>query len=440
MTAGNQSVISLELNEINFDFIKLYIAKGELPNFAKLLDKYTLFETVSEKHYPYLEPWIQWPTVYSGKSYSEHQIFRLGDIVETDYPQIWEALEERKLRVAAISPMNAANRCESAAFFVPDPWTVTDVTGDRQLKELYELVRFIVNNNSSSKFSVPVLSRFLLAFVKTLRPQSIPQYMQIFKLASKYKWARAMVLDRLLADIFIEAWKKTRPDYGSIFLNAGAHIQHHHMYECAAYSGNESNPEWYSKAGKDGVDPVLSVYKLYDQVIAELLRLPHTRFMITTGLSQTPNPKRVFQYRFVQHESVLRRLGIEDAHVVPRMSRDFLVEFPNAEAAARGAERMRQVYCAGAPMFEIEDRGDNLFCKICYFGEREAFANATVGNQTVDLANDVVLVSIENGIHQSIGYHVDTGFAKQNGEDRRQIPLTSIYGKTLDVFAVGEAA
>ena len=91
-------------------------------------------------------------------------------------------------------------------------------------------------------------------------------------------------------------------------------------------------------------------------------------------------------------------------------------------------------------MFEVEDRGDSLFCKICYFGEREAFSTATVGNQTVDLSNDVVLVSIENGIHQSIGYHVDTGFKKQKGEDRRQIPLTSLYGKTLEVFAVEEAA
>ena len=88
-----QKIISLELNELNFDFVQEYCARGELPTFRGMLRKYQLFETVAEKSYPELEPWIQWPTVYSGKTYAEHGVFRLGDISDKDHDQIWELLE-----------------------------------------------------------------------------------------------------------------------------------------------------------------------------------------------------------------------------------------------------------------------------------------------------------------------------------------------------------
>ena len=67
------AVISLELNELNFHFIKKYTAEGKLPGFNRFLQNHVIFETVSESGYPYLEPWSQWPTVYTGLTYDEHR-------------------------------------------------------------------------------------------------------------------------------------------------------------------------------------------------------------------------------------------------------------------------------------------------------------------------------------------------------------------------------
>jgi hypothetical protein len=70
------ALVLVELNEVNFDVVQEYIDKGEsLPNFETLM-RYESRLTTSEKQYDLLEPWIQWPSVHTGKTYSEHQIFR----------------------------------------------------------------------------------------------------------------------------------------------------------------------------------------------------------------------------------------------------------------------------------------------------------------------------------------------------------------------------
>ena len=38
-------------------------------------------ETSSEKNYENLEPWIQWVSFYTGKSYEEHKVFFLNELI-----------------------------------------------------------------------------------------------------------------------------------------------------------------------------------------------------------------------------------------------------------------------------------------------------------------------------------------------------------------------
>ena len=89
--------ILLGLNELNFDYLKFYISQGVLPNFKKIFEIQPPIETVSENEYKLLEPWVQWVTIHSGKSYKEHNIFRLGDIVNN--PNFLRYLRNWKLKV-----------------------------------------------------------------------------------------------------------------------------------------------------------------------------------------------------------------------------------------------------------------------------------------------------------------------------------------------------
>ena len=165
--------ILLGLNELNFDYIKFYIDQGLLPNFKKIFEIQPPIETVSENEYKLLEPWVQWVTIHSGKSYKEHNIFRLGDIVNNpELSQIFEELEAEGLSVGAVSPFNAENRLNNPSFFVPDPWTKTNPSGNWVVKALYQAVHQSVNDNAKSKLnfkSMISLGLGLLLYVPVLR-------------------------------------------------------------------------------------------------------------------------------------------------------------------------------------------------------------------------------------------------------------------------------
>ena len=81
-----RKMILLALNELNLDYIKGYVSQGKLASFGKLLE-HGVVNTTSENKYELLEPWIQWATVQTADC-DEHQVFRLGDIVETRPPDL----------------------------------------------------------------------------------------------------------------------------------------------------------------------------------------------------------------------------------------------------------------------------------------------------------------------------------------------------------------
>jgi hypothetical protein len=170
-----KKVILLGLNEINFEFVKDYCALGHLPHFKKLIDR-GWTQTTSESEYRLFEPWIQWVTIHTGKSYSDHQIFRLGDIVDRkDLVQLFEELEAQNLSVAAVSPFNTDNRLKNSPFFIPDPWTKTPATGSKLLKELSAAVQQSVNDNAQSKMTLGsawTIAKGILAYVSPSRYSS----------------------------------------------------------------------------------------------------------------------------------------------------------------------------------------------------------------------------------------------------------------------------
>ena len=173
-------LLLIELNEVNFEFVRRYVAKGELPTLAGLLDLHGCQETTSESKYEHLEPWIQWVTAHTGQTFAEHGVFRLGDIVDRDIDQVWERLEREGKRVGAVSPMNAKNRTRQAAFFVPDPWTKTQVSGDRSLHLLAQALSQAVGDNASNKIDASSYLKLLVGLLVHFRPSSVSTLARLF--------------------------------------------------------------------------------------------------------------------------------------------------------------------------------------------------------------------------------------------------------------------
>jgi len=422
-------LLFLELNEVNFEFVEHYARAGSLPTFARLMRSQGYARTRSETVYEHIEPWIQWFTVHTGQPYAKHGVFRLGDGPQAGARQIWEELSQRGLKVGAFSPMNAGNALSDAAFFVPDPWTKTRVAAPASMRAAYDAICQAVGDNAEGKISAGSAVQLLIGLLKYSRISNWPAYFANGMKGLVRHWARAVFLDRFLADCFLHLWKRTRPDFSTLFLNGAAHIQHHYLFNSAAYRGPHRNPAWYLPAG---MDPVLEIYQLYDRILAECLALdPSLRVMMATGLHQDPVDEPVFYWRLRDHAAFLRSIGCEFERVEPRMSRDFVVFSKNPARAQSILQSVRAVN--GEVMFEVDNRGESLFVTLSYPHEVSDGFELFIGDRRIDnFEKQVVFVAIKNGRHNGIGYFLDTGTrAAPNAEP---IPLTDLWQRMVSAF------
>ena len=413
----------VELNEINFEYVKRYSERGYLPNLARLIRQHGLTTTVSESTYENIEPWIQWVSAHTGKTFEEHRIFRLGDIVHSDVEQIWEVLERQGIRVGAVSPMNAVNRLENPSFFVPDPWTVSPVSADGPTKALYEAVRQAVSENSSGKLDIRSAWGLLKGFVHHVPVTRWAHYAALAARSAKRPWLKAIFLDELLADLFLNLVKRHSPQFASLFLNAGAHIQHHYLFCSSVYTGARRNPDWYVRKGHD---PVLEVYSAYDAFLGRLMAIQRSvRIVIATGLHQVPYPHETYYWRLRDHNAFLSWADVRFQSVEPLMSRDFLVHCRDAEDAARAARILSQARVEGdeQTVFEVDNRGESLFCMLVFASDIEPGRAIRINGKRSEFRKDVTFVALKNAHHNGLGFLIDT--AQSTGRDH--VPLTSLF-------------
>ncbi len=400
----DNKLILIELNEINFDTVSSYIERGEyLPGFKMLIDK-GIINTESESEYENLEPWIQWPSIHTGKIFEEHKVFRLGDFVNSSNKQFFEQVEEAGYTVGAVSPMNTSNNLKNPAYFIPDPWTQTPSDKSFFSKSITEAIHQAVNDNSQSRLTLKTIFNLALAFVALVKPS---RYISLTKYAFnvlRKPWRKALFLDMLLYEIHKTLFKRKSPNFSTLFLNAGAHIQHHYFFNSPYVDSEElKNPEWYIK--KD-FDPFLEMLKVYDEMLCDLLCMPNVEIIIATGLSQRPYEKLKFYYRIKDHASFLEKVGVEFNDVAPRMTRDFLVSFDTKEKALKAEEQLSKILVnKEIKLFEeIDNRGIDIFVVLTYPSEITQETTISFSGKEMPLSDLVTFVAIKNGEHQSKGF------------------------------------
>lgn len=397
-------MIVLALNELNIQYLHGYIKDGKLPNFKRLLKNGTV-ETYSETKYELLEPWIQWATVQTGKDFNEHQLFRLGDIVNRpDLKQIFEDLEDSGLTVGAISPFNAENRLKQPKFFIPDPWTQTKASGSRLLIKLSNSISRIVNNNASGRLTLGDVFWLFLGVLSYVRVKRWGRFFNMIRIISK-PGVKAAMLDMILLEVFVTQQKKHKPEYSHLFFNGGAHIQHHYMFNSTQYKGNLKNPEWYCPSSWD---PLLMILETYDVIIGDLIDT-NEKIIALTGLQQEPHDRDTWYWRPKNHRQFLTELKLKvEFEVIPRMSRDFLIKtFSKKEAKLIENHLMKfKDSIERTPIFEIDNRGESLFIELIFDKpiEEDTFFTGPENIEINSLKDKLAFVAIKNGKHHQVGH------------------------------------
>ena len=392
----------IELNEINFDLVHKYIDQDPkaFSGFNRLF-KLRLFQTFGESEYEHIEPWVHWVSVHTGKGFEEHQVFRLGDIVEFDGDQIFEKLENLDLSVGCVSPMNAENRLKRPAFFIPDPWTDTPSDGSTFSRWIHQALRQAVNDNAEEKIQLVTLLHLLIAFFRFSKLRNWPTYINLF-LNRKKRWNKALFLDLFLSDVFINLTQKHNSDFSTLFLNGFAHIQHHYFLASEHYSGSLENPSEYLRKEDD---PILDAIRIYDRIIGQILAHLDGDKIIATALSQVAVDKQQIYYRLRSHEKFLENIGLSNFKVEPRMTRDFKLTFYDQQSENHGVTLLRSIEHAGIRLFkEVDVRDGSVFVTLTYNNLLNEKDILKVNNNLIDLQEAFVFVAIKNGHHNTNGY------------------------------------
>ena len=393
-----KKLIFISLNELNFDLIKSYLHDPKLKNFKSLSKK--IYKTDCYEEYKNLEPWIQWPTIYTGKSASEHKQFRLGDAVNFDHKTIFNEVENLGISVGVISPMNLKNNLKSPSYFIPDPWTDTHSDKNFMSSITSKTISYFVKSNSHLKFDIKYWFYLFLIFLRYFRISNFLLYLKLFFSSFNFKWRKALFLDLLLSDIHYSLFKKKKPDFSHFFLNGFAHIQHHYMFNSKFFVKKNSNPSWYINPNSD---PIRDALLVYEKILNDYFDEKNTELIIATGLTQVPYDRTKFYYRLKNHQIFFEKLGFKIEGVQELMSRDFYLIFANTETAKNAFYKIANISDENNKKIfgDIQQIDNKLFVSFVYDIE---IKDQKVQHYDIKILDFVNFVALKNGMHSSKGF------------------------------------
>ena len=395
--------IIIQFNEANFDLIEKYCKKYELPYLSKIINYPSKLITSSEDDYSNLEPWIQWYSFYTGLSFKEHKTFHLGDCLKSNHINFIENIA-KKNSVGVFGSMNLRPN-QNYKIFIPDPWTETE--SDKSFNSYYVnlAIKVLVNSNARLKLSYKsIIGLILLIGI----PKKINDLNIVFKILFSYmKKSRthlASYFDYLYFSYAIKRIKKNNIKFSLIFLNGLAHIQHH--YFLSSENVKSSNPIWYDK----GQDQILKSLKIYNDLFKNLNDLNETEVWVVTGLTQEPQEKPIFYWRFKNHMSLINEFLNINLKVFTRMTRDFEIEYYKEEDKLLIKNFLENSYLLNENKYKSKaftnidfSKRNRAFATFAYNGETEKITLCW-DNLKTSLKGKLDFVAIKNGKHDGNGW------------------------------------
>jgi len=411
-------VILLEFNELTPALIDRFIGEGHLPTFERFRSESLAAITDAEEAPPALEPWIQWVSVHTGLSFSEHGVYDLGDGEDLAAPRIWDRVADHGERAFVCSSMNAAITTRNAdnVNLIPDPWSVNLSPRPAELyAPFYDFVRSYVQEYTRDK---PPLSRSDYARFSTfmirhgLSPRTVIN--TVAQLAAERRgaprWRRAAILDRLLWDVFRSEWKRLSPLLATFFLNSTAHFQH--------YYWRDMEPERFSlpAKGKDesAAGAILFGYKCMDRILRECIELAGDKATIVfaTALGQQAmttyeetGGKLVFRPR--DPTVLLRYAGYEGPfRFSPVMAEQFHLIFESEDDAVAAENALAGLRMDGQPVMGMRRDGEQIFagCSIIVEPAKEATVTSSSNNRPAPFDTLFYpITGLKSGMHHPDG-------------------------------------
>ncbi len=409
-------IIQLECNELCPSLMERFIAAGKLPNFKRMRDESQLFITDAEEQQEALEPWIQWITVHTGLRYEEHGVFNLGDAHKLQARSVWDFLSEKNYKVWICGSMNLKYEQPINGLVLPDAWSSERTPCTPELEPLCNFVRRSVQEHTNEKVPMSkadyfrVLS-FLLSHGLSLSTTTAILGQLFSEARGRDGWKRAVLLDKLLWDVFAYIYRREQPDFATLFSNSCAHFQHKYWRnmepELFSVKPSAAEQEQYR-------DAILFAYQQTDQLMGKALQLAdeNTTLVFATALSQQPylgaedDGGKVF-YRPHDFSAFAATLGLTGVtQISPVMSEEFHVYFDNESAAEQGLQTLLDLRLDdNRPVMKARREGNDVFagCQIFAKLGSDAVLQLPDGTQRALAELFYQADSVKSGMHHPDG-------------------------------------
>lgn len=384
-----KKTIVLQLNELNFQEILVFSHKYNLKNLVQYFKDYKTCKT--EDEYELLEPWIQWTSFLTGKQFKDHKIFKIGDTEKSNL-NFFPNLISFRYKVGSFFSMNLPSLSKGSVFF-PDPWIKNKNQNLSKLEKIvHDQLSFFVNNNSAKKVGIKnyLYLAFIMIYFFRLNKLHILVRLVLKSLTQKYY--RAILFDLICLQIYEKYQIKNNFDLSLLFLNGGAHIQHHHLL---SFDKNKQSSNYPN-------DPFSNYLYYLDYFLGIFLKkFSQYNVLIITGLSQKIIKNPILYYRLNDHKQFLDLLELEYLEVQPLMSRDFFIHFSNIKSLNYAYEKLKKLKVSDGNLlfgdFQIYENNKLFLASI--YNKQISNQYIEINSKKIPLKNFLNFVAKKNSIH-----------------------------------------
>lgn len=393
-------MIFLEINEFSSDLMATAAEALNAPNIKKLLQlKHTTTTTDDQFERFGLDPWVQWVSIHTGQTSSEHGVRHLGDVPKLDHPQIWEVLSKKGFSSGVWGAMNASRAsAENCQFFFPDPWSFSEDAYPPQLNNLLAFPRYYSKNygDLNKGKTVRTLAKLIYFCLNPgVASALLPVAPKIISHVIKYgmpEYLLFVLFDLVNARLFAHYSKKSKPKFSLLFLNSIAHLQHH---------------KWTSKNGLS--EEMKIAFLLLDDILGTVFNVipVDEPIIVANAFSQYCSfDQNEFLYRQKNPEKFLRTCGIEFERVEQAMTNDGHVFFDSRESAQEAIATLHGATVNGKKLFDVEydeSTPKQLFFQIILWDQLDSHALLSINGRSMPFFDLFDQVTQRSGSHLQIG-------------------------------------
>jgi len=350
-----KDLLCIHLNEFNRKYL---LDKGKKYNKKNILSFFNKFENYIETYSvdkiqdKNLDPWVQSVTINTGKTSSNHKIYKIGQGVPKKTMQIWDILTKKKIKSGVWGTMNSIlKKNKYLNFYYPDPWNYNSKTYPQNLESFLNLPRYYAQNYTSYNkltilryiiifFIKLIFTNFPVFFLKNIKKFCIAIFS--YKLRNYSLFCLFDIISLILCKDLI---KKNETKFALIFLNSIAHFQHNN---------------W------DNLKEEKNFFHYLD-IIFDLLNtisLSYKSILLINGFTQKKIATE-FLIRPKNANKFLKKLNIKFVKLEQDMTTGGFLYFKNKNELKKNKDQLDKINIRGIKLFKNTKYGDKrLYYKI----------------------------------------------------------------------------